>query len=176
MGEKNPNELLEFTDTLSKYKPRKKAVNSRRKGSNFERTLAAQLNKLFDTKEFARTPGSGAFATTHELPAHLQIHGDLITPQNFKYVIEAKCGYNVDVDDFFRENSDLQKFIRQAKKEAKRAKKPWFLVYKKTRKDTLLFTEVEFPIASRIEVSFNRNFYVYKWDEVLGLPKSHFFE
>jgi Holliday junction resolvase len=176
MVEKNPNELLEVSDTLSKYKSRKKAVNSRRKGSNFERKLATQLNSTFECTEFARTPGSGAFATTHSLPEHLQIHGDLITPQNFKYVIEAKCGYNVDLDDLFRKNSELHKFIRQAKKESKAAKKPWFLIYKKTRKDTLLISEVNFNVTSRIEVTLDRTFYVYKWDDVLGLDKSHFFE
>ena len=176
MGAKNPNELLEFTDTLSKYKPRKRAVNSRRKGSNFERGLATQLNELFETKEFARTPGSGAFATTPDLPEHIQIHGDLITPEDFKYVIEAKCGYKVDIDDLLRHNSELHKFIRQAKKESKRAKKPWLLVYKKTRKDTLVFTESEFPIAQMASISLDYNVYIYRWDDILGLPKSHFFK
>ena len=64
---------------------KKKKVNSRAKGSAFERTIAKQLNEKFETSEFSRTPGSGAFATTHSLPDHLKLYGDLITPQNFRF-------------------------------------------------------------------------------------------
>jgi Holliday junction resolvase len=176
MVEKRPNELLEVSDTLSKYKLRKKAINSRRKGSNFERKIATQLNNTFNCTEFARTPGSGAFASTHSLPEHLQIHGDLITPHNFKYVIEAKCGYNVDLDDLFKTNSELHKFIRQAKKESKAAKKPWILIYKKTRKDTLMISEVQFDLQKCVKINLDYTFYVYKWDDILGLDKTHFFQ
>ena len=73
---------------------KKKKVNSRAKGSTFERQIAKMFNEKFNTKEFSRTPGSGAFATTHSLPDHLKIYGDLITPQNFKFCIECKKGYN----------------------------------------------------------------------------------
>ncbi len=73
---------------------KKKRKNSRAKGSTFERSIAKTLNDRFNTSEFSRSPGSGAFATTHTLPDHLKIYGDLITPQNFKYCIECKKGYN----------------------------------------------------------------------------------
>ena len=70
---KNIDSILEFGD-FSK----KKRVNSKRKGSNFERKIAKILNERFETKEFNRTPGSGAFATTHkDLPDHLRIQGTL---------------------------------------------------------------------------------------------------
>ena len=52
-------------DPLIELTSQKKRVNSRRKGATFERELVTKLNKKFDTKEFSRTPGSGAFATTH---------------------------------------------------------------------------------------------------------------
>ena len=73
---------------------KKKKVNSKAKGSSFERQVAKILNDRLGTTEFSRTPGSGAFATTHSLPDHLKIYGDLITPQNFKYCLECKKGYN----------------------------------------------------------------------------------
>ena len=41
-----------------------------------------------------RSPGSGAFSTTHKLPDHLKFSGDLITPKNFRFIIECKKGYN----------------------------------------------------------------------------------
>ena len=79
---------------VSKLRKKKTRVNSRTKGSTFERKIASMFNDRFGTKEFSRTPGSGAFATTHSLPAHLKIYGDLITPEKFKYCIECKKGYN----------------------------------------------------------------------------------
>ena len=68
----------------------KKNINSRTKGSTFERQICKMFNKRFNTSEFCRSPGSGAFATTHSLPEHLKIYGDLITPEKFKYCIECK--------------------------------------------------------------------------------------
>ena len=73
---------------------KKKKVNSRAKGNRFENKIAKTLNERFDTKEFCRTPGSGAFATTHKLPEYLKVYGDLITPEKFKFIIECKKGYN----------------------------------------------------------------------------------
>ena len=64
---------------------KKKRINSRRKGNAFERKMASQLNERFGTKEFARTPGSGAYATTHQnLPEHLKILG----PSTLKNLIQ----------------------------------------------------------------------------------------
>ena len=68
----------------------KKKLNSKAKGSRFERKISDMLNERFKTKDFCRTPGSGAFATTHSLPDHLRIYGDLITPKNFKFILELK--------------------------------------------------------------------------------------
>ena len=79
---------------------KKKRVNSKRKGSNFERKIAKILNERLNTKEFSRTPGSGAFATTHKnLPENLRIQGDLITPTSFPFVVECKNGYDVQLDE-----------------------------------------------------------------------------
>ena len=78
---------------LTKDKKPKK-VNSRNKGQSFERKIATMLNNRFNTKEFCRSPGSGAFATTHNIPDHLKLHGDLLTPLDFKFCIECKKGYN----------------------------------------------------------------------------------
>ena len=78
---------------LSPLRTKPKRKNSRTKGNAFERHIAKLFNNRFKTTEFSRSPGSGAFATTHQLPEHLKIYGDLITPQKFKYCIECKKGY-----------------------------------------------------------------------------------
>ncbi len=114
---KKIDSILEFGE-FSK----KRRVNSKRKGSNFERKIAKILNERFKTKEFSRTPGSGAFATSHKnLPKNLQIQGDLITPTTFPFVIECKNGYDVQLDDLFKRKSDFKSFISQAQNDASHA-------------------------------------------------------
>lgn len=123
---------------LSNLKAPKKRINSRSKGSAFERKICNLFNSTFETKEFCRTPGSGAFATTHSLPEHLKIHGDLITPENFKYIIECKKGYNKEnLSSLFSSNSKLIEFINQAKKDSIRANKPFMLIWQQDRSDIL---------------------------------------
>jgi Holliday junction resolvase len=65
-------------------KPRK---NSKRKGANFERKVVKILEERFD-HPFSRTPGSGAFATTHKTVQDMS--GDIIVPAGFRFCIEAK--------------------------------------------------------------------------------------
>ena len=118
---------------------RKPKVNSKRKGATFERKIAHMLNERFKTNEFSRTPGSGAFGSTHQLPQHLIVHGDLITPQNFKYTIECKNGYDLEIDDIFKERSDFYKFIEQAKTDARKAGgREWMVIYKKNRRKEIV--------------------------------------
>lgn len=117
---------------------KKKKKNSRAKGSTFERDIAKLLNERLGTSDFSRTPGSGAFASTHTLPKHLQIHGDLITPQNFKYCIECKKGYNKEsLYSLFNYSSDTWKFIEQCENDAKRAEKIPMVIFKQDRREIL---------------------------------------
>jgi|18_taG_2_1085343.scaffolds.fasta_scaffold34685_2 Holliday junction resolvase len=166
----NTNKLLNLENEFYK-KPR---INSRAKGNNFERALAKKLNTRFNTKEFCRTPGSGAFGTTHTLPEHLKIHGDLITPEAFKFVIEAKKGYDVKLEDVWREKSDLYAFIEQAKRDAKASKREWLLIYKKDRQKEIVITEKNHPAKEQLRI--HEKYYVYLLEDFLSLPNEHFFE
>src|SRR5690349_13296154 len=97
----------------------KKKINSKKKGSTFERKVCHILNKHFNTSEFCRSPGSGAFATSHNLPEYLKIYGDLITPKNFKYCLELKKGYSdINISDLFNKKSKLWEFIEQADRDS----------------------------------------------------------
>jgi len=117
---------------------KKKRVNSKAKGSSFERSIAKILNDRFNTTEFSRTPGSGAFATTHTLPDHLKIYGDLITPQNFKYCIECKKGYNKEnLYSLYNYSSDTWKFIKQCEKDSEKCQKIPMVIFKQDRQKTL---------------------------------------
>ena len=120
----------------------KKRVNSKAKGGAFERKVANMLNEQFNTKEFNRTPGSGAFATTHQhLPEHITVAGDLITPKNFKFCIECKKGYNDQtIYSLLDYNSKIWQFIEQCEKDAKKLNKVPMVIYKQDRKDILVIT------------------------------------
>ena len=153
---------------------KKPRVNSKRKGATFERKIAQKLNERFKTTEFSRTPGSGAFGSTHQLPQHLIVHGDLITPQNFKYTIECKNGYNVELDDLFKPKGDFYKFIEQAKQDARRANREWMVIYKKDRKKELVV--VDGPLGSLSHfICVDGKYYIYLLKDVLALPEGFWF-
>ena len=117
---------------------KKKKVNSRTKGSSFERQIAKTFNDRFNTTEFSRSPGSGAFATTHTLPDYLKIYGDLITPQNFKYCIECKKGYNKEnLYSLYNYSSDFWGFLDQCLKDSDKCDKIPMVIFKQDRQPTL---------------------------------------
>ena len=125
---------------ISGLKPTKKRKNSRRKGNLFENEIAKQLNSFFEVKDFCRTPGSGAFATTHNLPEHLRIKGDLITPKNFKFFIECKKGYNKEsICSLFSHNSDIRQWIRKANKEV--YDREFIILFRQDRQRTICITK-----------------------------------
>jgi len=165
---KNPNDLLKLENDFY-VKPR---INGRRKGNTFERQLAKKLNMRFNTDEFCRTPGSGAFATTHKLPKHLQIHGDLITPQNFKFVIEAKRGYNLQLEDLWKPKSKFYEFIEQASRDGEAAKKPWLLIYKRDRQKEIVICSHKFSINEKALVK--GKYYIYLLEDLLALNDLEF--
>ena len=125
-------------DLTNLQKEEKKRTNSKAKGSRFERKIATMFNDRFKTTEFSRTPGSGAFATTHSLPEHLQIYGDLIAPKNFIYNIECKKGYkNIKINNLLDYSSQLYKFINQCEKDAQKCKKEPMLLFQQDRQPIL---------------------------------------
>lgn len=124
---------------------RPKRKNSRQKGNKFENDVCKLLNKRFDTNEFCRTPGSGAFATTHTLPEHLTIGGDLITPKNFKFLIECKKGYNKDlqIPEFFSCKSWISGVLYKLLAESEKYQKKPLLIIKQDRKEELAVIPTE---------------------------------
>tara|TARA_Y100001937_G_scaffold12322_1_gene15633 strand:- start:5515 stop:6036 length:522 start_codon:yes stop_codon:yes gene_type:complete len=120
---------------------KKKKVNSRAKGNRFENKIAKTLNDRFNTKEFCRTPGSGAFATTHTLPEYLKVHGDLITPEKFKFIIECKKGYNNEqISDLLNPKSTISKMIAQAHRDSKKSSRKFLLFIGQNRKEPVAIT------------------------------------
>jgi hypothetical protein len=164
---------------LSKLvKSKKKRLNSKNKGNTFQRKIAQMLNEHFATTDFAPTPGSGAFATTHNLPAHLQIYGDLITPKNFNFVLECKKGYNKEnIGSTFSSKSLILEALHQSERDAKKCSKTPMVIFQQDRKDILciiptsVFTSVNLKNLSYYIVLKNE-YIIVKLKELLSiLPK-----
>jgi len=162
---------MEDNYDISLLKTKKKKVNSRTKGSSFERSIATQLNDRFKTSDFSRTPGSGAFASTHKLPDHLKIFGDLITPKNFKYCIECKKGYNKEsLYSLLNYSSEFWNFIDQCQKDSDKAKKSPLIIFKQDRQPTLAIVPYDAGYKSNNYIEIKREARVYRmylFDEIL---------
>lgn len=123
---------------------KKKKINSRTKGNTFERKISKLLNEKFNTTDFQRSPGSGAFATTHTLPDYLKIYGDLITPKDFVFCIECKKGYNkITLGDLLKPNCEIYKFFEQATIAADACGKFPLLIIQQDNKEPLCFINKE---------------------------------
>lgn len=167
---------------LSKLKKDKsKRINSKAKGGRFERRIADLFNERFKTKEFCRTPGSGAFATTHSLPDYMKIYGDLITPKDFRFIIECKSGYNKEgICNLFNPNSIFSEMIAQAERDSEKCFKKFLLIIAQDRKDPIVVTNenVELLGTSFDYYSYYRirekRYYLIKLSDLLSLQDRFF--
>jgi len=171
--------FMEDNYDISKLKKKKK-INSRTKGASFERQIATVLNKRFNTKEFSRTPGSGAFATTHNLPEHLKLHGDLITPKNFSYCIECKKGYNKEnLYSLYNYRSDFWKFIIQCQRDSDLCGKHPMIIFKQDRQKTLVVVPsyIIYKESKYIELhKEDKHYKMYYLDDLLKEEDYHWFD
>jgi hypothetical protein len=166
---------------VSKLTVKKKGrINSKAKGGRFERKVADMLNKRFNTSDFCRTPGSGAFATTHSLPEYLKIYGDLITPKGFKFIIECKSGYNKEgICNLFNSNSIISDMIAQAERDSIKSKKNYLLIIGNDRQDPIVITNAIIAIIPndyiRIDIG-GRKLLGMKLESLLTLSNEFFIE
>ncbi|NIQ14763.1 MAG: hypothetical protein GTO02_10305, partial [Candidatus Dadabacteria bacterium] len=121
--------------------PKKKKINTGRKGKNRERETAKILNERFGGG-FSRSIGSGnRIHQVANLPKHAQdtFSGDLVTPENFAFTIESKGGYDdVDLVSVFDDgHSQLNDFLKQAQHDADRCNRKPMVVWKKNYKPEL---------------------------------------
>jgi len=170
------DELSESQETiLASLKP-KKRKNSRAKGNAFENKVSKILNERFDTDEFSRSPGSGAFATTHKLPSHLQIYGDLISPQDFKFIVECKKGYNqLGMDALLNRKSKVWEWIETLERDMAASRKPGFILTAQDRKPSIVIT----PYNKQIDNHTDKKVIVDKYimiylEDFLSLPDTFF--
>ena len=166
---------------LNELRKKPKRKNSRTKGNTFERQVAKILNDRFKTTEFSRSPGSGAFATTHKLPDHLKIYGDLITPQKFKFCIECKKGYNhLNLYSLYNYSSEIWKFLDQCEKDSEKCSKIPMVIFKQDRHPILAIVPIENSFGTKplkyIDIHNKKTYRVYLFEEILKCWDSMWFD
>jgi Holliday junction resolvase len=150
-------------------------MNSKKKGNSFELKIAKMLSKTLNVK-FTRTPNSGAFGTTHETQS---LMGDIICPDNFKFVIECKVGYGLDFMSIFKKSKDrsfLLSFFVQVERDAQSKNKEPMVIYKKNNKPEWVFIHQEFlkeiPLNEYILI---KGFIGFELEKLLNLVDKEFF-
>lgn len=149
---------------------------SKAKGSRFEYTIRDMLNKMYDSKEFARTPGSGAimgrsnFAKREGLSdaAKDTLSADLICPSWFPYSIEAKNYADKPTHATMIASYDttLDGWLGESLFDAKNFNKIPLLFFNTTRKGA--FVSVPEVIAKHLDLG---NYLVYRDYRIIGIAQ-----
>ena len=170
---------IEETFHIEKFKSKTKRTNGCRKGKRVERELVAFLNERFG-KGFSRSVGSGnRWGSIKDMPKHAidSFTGDLVCPENFRFVCESKGGYNkIELSSAIDGSiADLDEFIKQVEDDSKRCGRPPLLFYKRDRKPWLVFCKTK-----RLEGTYNyslqyRDYTCIPLREFLKLPDKYFF-
>lgn len=150
------------------------ASKSKAKGSRFEYTIRDMLNKVYGTKEFARTPGSGSimgrsnFAKREGMSeaAKDTLSADLICPSWFPYSVEAKNYADKPTYPtiIYSYDTTLDGWLGEALFDAKNFDKIPLLFFNTTRKGS--FIAVPNIIGKHLELG---NYLVYRDWYIIGM-------
>jgi len=161
--------------------PKKKKINTGRKGKRREREVAKIFNERFGGG-FSRSVGSGnRWSQVANLPKHAQdtFSGDLVTPENFAFTIESKGGYD-DIDlvsVFDGGHSQIDEFLEQAQFDADRCGRKPMLVWKKSRKPLLgMIKTTDIPHENWEYRLFYREWSMVNLEELLKVDNAFWFK
>lgn len=183
------NEEFELEDIL---KPKVKKIKSGKKGKRVELDLVKKLNDRFndilcknpDWGKFSRTVGSGNRwgQNVHLSKKAIDSYsGDLVCPDNFRFVLESKGGYNeIDLCSAFdKGQSELDKFLKQVVDDSKRTNRLPLLFWKKDRKPRLVFIRKQDIITEFYEklnyYMIYNNWVVINFEDFIKLDDQFFF-
>lgn len=172
------------TKIKSRPSPRKKGINSKRKGSAAELSLVHELNDRFKNYTFARSVQSGAYtggfnqyraeALTEE--QKLVFSGDIRVPKNFKFTIEHKAYATLDFWELFNKGSNLYKWYDQSETDARNVGKKPMLVVKINNHKRIVFIKTEDMPKDLPSVFIHENRGCFWLDDLFSLPDEYFFE
>jgi Holliday junction resolvase len=182
-------EDIEFDDIIEaaeKKKKRKKPVAGGEKGKRTERNLGKMLEKRFGFP-FTRTVGSGnRHGQVSFLPEHAKktFSGDLVCPENFKFVIECKGGYKNKIKDihpaFFRGLKLIDDWMKQALAEQEESGRISIIAWKMDYKPWLgfipsVYLKNKFAPTS-LFYSLYKDWTIMMLEDILKAPDKFFFE
>lgn len=114
-------------------------MNSKQKGKRGEGELVKILNDNFGDGRFRRVPFSGAMTgginreSNKNIDFKEALTADIITPANFKFVIEHKFYAEANFWDLFSEKSNWNEWLKQVEGDAEFVSKTPLLVIKYNR-------------------------------------------
>lgn len=163
-----------------------KNINSKNKGSGFERKIANLLSTRFESKlgiknGFRRNADSGAFfgssnkqrMQTYSLDYAL--FGDIVCPRNFRFSIECKHYKTPPTFKSLISQSVTQwdTWLKQAEQDAVSSNKCMSLIVKYNNVDPIIFLQQE--ISGIIHNTYQQ-YHIHLLADWLALDDLHFFE
>jgi hypothetical protein len=141
------NDNLEVEDIFSLKKTKK--INSSVKGKSNEREIVKILNDRFKNilsknpswGMFSRTVGSGNRFSQANLSYNAKqvFSSDISSPPKFRFTIESKAGYDIDLCSAFLGSKELDSFLNQATEDGEKSNKFPMVLWKKNRRPRLSF-------------------------------------
>lgn len=180
---------LEIEDLFAN---KKKKIKSGKKGKRVELEIVKDLNERFhkvlvanpDLGKFSRSVGSGnRWGQNVYLSKKAKdiYSGDLTCPDNFKFVVESKGGYNdIDLCSAFDNGvKDIDNFLKQVTDDSERTGRKPLLFWKKDRKPRLAFlkkTDIDENALSTQYKMYYKDWIVINYKVLMNLPDDYFFD
>lgn len=152
-------------------------INSKSKGNRGELELVKILNEKLgeDKKVFARVPQSGGWGGGQNrqiredmsMEQKLTLVADIMTPPNFKFVLEHKFYEESNFWDLFNEQSNFEKWTNQVSEDSSCVNKEPMLIIKYNRKPRIVLTKVKIKYKFSWVDKNNNTWYCNFLDELL---------
>ena len=161
------------------------SINSKNKGSAWEREVCKIFKRQWPGKDFMRVPSSGALMGKSNKERHSVIDenvkevlsGDIICPPNFRFSVECKCYAGISFWDLFNESSDLNSWIKQCSEDAAFANKLPMLIIKINQHKPIVGINMTIDDFEVDNHAFeHRGFFFYPLEQLLGCDEALFFE
>jgi len=175
--------LNKETDIKIKPSKRKKSINSKRKGNNFELLIAHRFSKRFNLP-FGRAVQSGSVLgganvkneDIYTEEQKLMLVADIRTPKNFLYCIECKSYNDISFHSFFSEKSKLNEFLDQVCLDAIKVNKEPMLIIHLNNKPSLVMLPEKGDIERIYLVIKYKCFNMLLLDDLLQQSDEYFFK
>lgn len=156
------------------------AINSKNKGSSWERAFCKILKERFPGRDFSRVPTSGAFfgksnkekRSLAEDNVKEVLSGDVICPSEFKFSVECKSYAEISFWDLFNESSDLNSWIKQCSEDSEFVNKVPLLAVKINNHKPFVATTLNLPN----QIFTYKGFNFFRLDDFLKFDDATFFE